>query len=569
LSRWEDAAADFDLWLKVRPPHSAEDLAPLALLRAYLGDRDGYRQVCRRMVEQFGKDPKAVWVVADAISLAPNDAADPVETQQQLGRLLQPPGRGEWPNYVTYGLASIRAGKPEEALQVFFGPPEKAGVPGPAAFLIEALASHRLGRADKARAYLENANHVAEPSSGWADALRFRILFREADAAINAPHRREAEECLRNKQWKEAVDHLDALLKADADFWPDLTARGVAYAALGEQEKAKADFQKADKLSSGSLSFRRARGRLYVEAGLRDQAAEDFAEVLSPKRAGYDARLETYAELARDEKLLLAVAAMRPNDHELRMSCGSLLEQQGKWQTALTLYGEAARLEDPDDKKWPATMEHGRLAVQHEQWADAAADFSRARERSPDPLVWHQAALLYLQTGDAEGYQRSCRLLQRDFEANHLAAAHGMLPWSCMFGSDAVDDFNPLLKLAGVPDNRRQDWGEVQLAALLYRAGRFQEAAQHFDEMKADPVKGRYAVIGWFFRAMTAHRLGRAEDARRWLEKAADWMSDAEQAKLPPKEKMAAWAWNERLELSLLRREAEAVLKEPAPRPDK
>ena len=30
------------------------------------------------MVDQFGKDPKAAWVVADAVTLEPNDVAESV-----------------------------------------------------------------------------------------------------------------------------------------------------------------------------------------------------------------------------------------------------------------------------------------------------------------------------------------------------------------------------------------------------------------------------------------------------------------------------------------------------------
>jgi serine/threonine protein kinase/Tfp pilus assembly protein PilF len=588
LGRWRDAAEDFDHLLKVRPPRTASDLLPLALLRAYLDDRDGYRDVCRQAVKQFGKDenPDAIWVVPEVLALSPNDIADPVQTQQRLAPLVvekqNNPAR-----VATYALACVRAGKAEEVVQTF-GPGGLRKAEEPAERLALSLAYHRLGQEARARDRLSEADQVVEQRTkpyagddqaklvqamGWVEALRFLLLRREADALVNAPDRLAAEECLRKKQWKEAVEHLDALLKNDPAFWPDLAARGVAYAALRDRQKADADLKKALDLRPNGPYLWWACGRLNAEAGRWDDAANDFGEVLSPTRFSNDVRKQTYAELAQDEPLLLAVAARRPNDRDLRLNCGRLLEQQGKWKTALTLYGEAARLEGPDDKKCAASHEHGRLAVEHEQWADAAADFGALweRERS-NAQLGHQAALLSLQIGDRYSYPQICQSLQKYLEAKPSSKDTRMwFLWSCMFGPDAVADFDPLIKQAEDKDVLADEFGPVQLAALYYRAGKFKEAEQLFDSkrMQADPVTPRYAVVGWLFRAMTYRRVGRTKDGYFWLEKATDWMGDAEQAKLPQGSKMGDWSWDARLELSLLRREAEAQLKQPAPKPEK
>ena len=71
-------------------------------------------------------------------------------------------------------------------------------------------------------------------------------------------------------------------------------------------------------------------------------------------------------------------------------------------------------------------------------------------------------------------------------------------------------------------------------------------------------------VYTWLFQAMTQHRLGHAEEARGWLKKA---VKDLDQ---PPSERPqdgAGGAWNRRLTLQLLRREAEELLgiKQPPP----
>ena len=215
---------------------------------------------------------------------------------------------------------------------------------------------------------------------------------------------------------------------------------------------------------------------------------------------------------------------------------------------------------------------------------------ARPNHSADAALAGYQAALVLLQNGDADGYRRICQSLLKDLDdgSNQLRCG-GRLLWTCLLGADAVTDYEPLLKIAA---NQIKVVGSgawpippvFYLAAVQYRAGQYHEAERLFDQKEAapagreDPVidwldramPGRQdPAIDWFFRAMTCRRVGRTEDAKRWMDKAVAWTNDAEQVKLPAGQKMADWPWNERLQLSLLRREAEAVLKEPAPKPDK
>ena len=61
----------------------------------------------------------------------------------------------------------------------------------------------------------------------------------------------------------------------------------------------------------------------------------------------------------------------------------------------------------------------------------------------------------------------------------------------------------------------------------------------------------------WFFLAMTHHRLGHAEEARQWLEKAVNWTKKETEGKI---EGAAPLSWNRRLTLEILRREAEQLI---------
>jgi tetratricopeptide (TPR) repeat protein len=105
----------------------------------------------------------------------------------------------------------------------------------------------------------------------------------------------------------------------------------------------------------------------------------------------------------------------------------------------------------------------------------------------------------------------------------------------------------------------------MYLGAVLYRAGRLEEAAQRLTEaeaaFKAADNPNNSIIYNWLFQAMTEYGRGRSQEAKRLLAKA---VKDIEQ---PPPERPqdgTAISWNRRLTLQLLRREAEALLKEPA-----
>jgi tetratricopeptide (TPR) repeat protein len=101
------------------------------------------------------------------------------------------------------------------------------------------------------------------------------------------------------------------------------------------------------------------------------------------------------------------------------------------------------------------------------------------------------------------------------------------------------------------------------LGRALYCAGRFEEAAKHLTQAEAAFKETTYPtssiIYTRLFQAMTHQCLGHADQAKEWLEKA---IKDIEQ---PPQDRPqdgAAMAWNRRLTLQILRREAEELLKE-------
>jgi hypothetical protein len=90
------------------------------------------------------------------------------------------------------------------------------------------------------------------------------------------------------------------------------------------------------------------------------------------------------------------------------------------------------------------------------------------------------------------------------------------------------------------------------LGAALYRAGRVDEAITRLDE-SVKVSGGAGAPQDWVFLAMAHHKKGKADDARRWLEKVRGFVNEKREFS------------NDLVETRILLRETEALLREPPP----
>jgi tetratricopeptide (TPR) repeat protein len=189
--------------------------------------------------------------------------------------------------------------------------------------------------------------------------------------------------------------------------------------------------------------------------------------------------------------------------------------------------------------------------VNRREYAQAMVEYSKAIELNPgDTLLWRGLTLAQLAVGDAQGYRKTCAdMLQRMGNTEKPGDANTMA-WMCVLIPNAVTDLTRPVQLAEKSVAARRDWYNLNtLGATLYRAGKFDAAIQRLNEaIKLEGEGG--SEFDWLFLAMSHHRLGHAAEARRWLNKAARWM---EQNPRPD--------WGTRLELQLLRREAESVIK--------
>ncbi len=139
---------------------------------------------------------------------------------------------------------------------------------------------------------------------------------------------------------------------------------------------------------------------------------------------------------------------------------------------------------------------------------------------------------------------------------------------ACTLAPDAVAEASLAGRLAEkeLQASTRAFWSLTEQGALAYRAGRFEQAVPLFEQsLKADPKSGR-AVLNWLWLALANQRLGKSEEARRWLDKAQAWLDHYRNGMPDRAEEELGLHYHNWLEGHVLRREAEALIPSTGPR---
>jgi tetratricopeptide (TPR) repeat protein len=302
-------------------------------------------------------------------------------------------------------------------------------------------------------------------------------------------HRQAADRGLLVRDWSQAIEHLDPLVVAQPLVQEAWRDRGRAHAALGHWDPAAADYARVLQLLQADLPRDSQRSKLCTE-------------------------------VARQEPLFARTASMRPAD-------------AGLW------------------------VAHGRLLALQGHWDQAAADYARVIDSCPLPSfpapsdeAFEYACLLLL-SGEEAGYRRFCRrLVERagpepdEFLSFVLARSCGVAPDGAADPAQAVAWAEKMIRAGG-----KQAWYLHTLGLAHYRAGAWEQARQRFEE--SDKARWGASVVNWLGLALVCQRTGRAEEARRWLDKATGWLDGA-----APESLVAP----DRLEAEILRREAEPLI---------
>jgi tetratricopeptide (TPR) repeat protein len=221
--------------------------------------------------------------------------------------------------------------------------------------------------------------------------------------------------------------------------------------------------------------------------------------------------------------------------------------------------------------RWIERETRARFFVEMKQWDKAAADFAEAVALgSQDWEVWYSTGLVKLMARDEDGHRRVCSLmLERLGRGDHPAAAYFWTARTCILSPSAVPNWEPVVKAAErcaliVPRNSK---ALATLGGALYRARRFSLAEERISQALKGHDVGKVPETGGAcllkpLLAMIHHQLAHASEARLWLNKATAQASEIKRDRseeytmnrvLP--------GWNEQLELELLIREAERLVK--------
>jgi serine/threonine protein kinase/Flp pilus assembly protein TadD len=170
-----------------------------ALVRLYMGDTEGYRATCARMVAHFPlTNLNAVYWMAWACALGPDALADPA-APVPLAEQARATDPKNYHKLVSLGAVHYRAGRFDDAVH-WLAEAESAFHQGQwpreelaYVLLFQAMNHHRLGQSDRAQQKLHQVQTETDAPSPreshhptvWTHRLSLQLLRREAEELIN------------------------------------------------------------------------------------------------------------------------------------------------------------------------------------------------------------------------------------------------------------------------------------------------------------------------------------------------------------------------------------------------
>jgi WD40 repeat protein/tetratricopeptide (TPR) repeat protein len=249
--------------------------------------------------------------------------------------------------------------------------------------------------------------------------------------------------------------------------------------------------------------------------------------------------------------------AARPTDWRAYYMRGSCRLGLGAWEAGVADSTRAIELGADDFRCWN-NRAHAHFGKGN--WKEAAADCETVRVSFPasetiELATMHIRACARL--GDAASYRRACTNFVKRWG---IRLGPNDLAWACVLAPDALADMGEVVQLAEKAYKQSPTpMVRNTLGAALYRAGKWEEAVKTLDQNQ-----GESAAYDWLFLAMAHHRLGHADQAREYLEKATAWLDAAmwnNATRMPSSGELLRS--DQRAELPGLRLEAECTLHVP------
>ncbi|MHB8861531.1 MAG: tetratricopeptide repeat protein, partial [Pirellulaceae bacterium] len=441
------------------------------------------------------------------------------------------------------------------------------------------------GDLDKALAAVDEGVR-SDPEYGPAHTLRATIyqakgdfdkaLADYAEAIRLAPQITEAYLC-RAAFFRDRGDFAKALADASEAIriepgngeWYE--RRGYIYLDMCEFDKAAADFDRAVERVPISWPFHQRRARTHFRLKHYDKALESVAKAAELAGDGTNLTMSIPFDVAKcpDEQLRQGLLELADKAIETTKGGAEAYRARAALYVAFAR-GDDARVDfdkvlqlEPNDAEvwtWWASVQ-ARSAL----WNELTGALSKLIELEPERADhWYQRCLARLGGGQVDDYRQDCNEMLQRFAQTDKAQDAYWVAWASVLAPDAVADWSTAVALAekAVQSDPKSAMYLGTLGAVFYRAGRFDEALARLSETGAilqepSETSDTSPASTWFFLAMTHHRLGQAEDAKLWFDKAVAWtdkiVAQADQG-------TTNLAWNRRLTLLLLRDEAAALL---------
>jgi serine/threonine-protein kinase len=299
---------------------------------------------------------------------------------------------------------------------------------------------------------------------------------------------------------------------------------GYTLHARGDLRGAIAAFRKATELDAQSVEAHNNLGLVLSHQNKIDEAETAYKKAL----------------------------AINPNFAVAHNNLGLIHKARGDMASAIASYRKALDLK-PDYVD--ALLNLGSGLGQQQTYAEAIPYFKKARQLQPDNAYpWFYEALSHLGAGNRKAYKRLSADMLDQFAATKDPRAANLVLYACTAAPDAAADPAILSALAQIAGPRPLGFARTAGAAL-YRAGKYEPSIRYFDKAaKAVPLR----AWDYYLLAMAHHRLDHAEEAKQYLDKAADWTKEVKQQEAEGKRLVA---WFERVAVEHLGREAEALLK--------
>jgi tetratricopeptide (TPR) repeat protein len=350
-------------------------------------------------------------------------------------------------------------------------------------------------------------------------------------------------------------------------FGDDPTARARCLIAFKRWADAEAAFAEAVRVRPDVASIWLERGRFYLARSRPLEAAADFARAFA-----LGGREPELANLVAATAALDAAVLTHPDDPSLCVARGRVRAAEGRLDRADADFARALELAHDDPRILRSCA--GYLA-RRGLWEEAAAVY--ANVCSGEQSSWNEdgigLAALLIGSGQTDRYRQLCASMADRADD----AAPGPSIFLVRIGGLGPQEPATAGRLVALAERlsavQPRHWVLHGYGACCYRAGRYDQAVAALQASLADgPWPGD--AMNWLMLALAHHRLGHADESRRWLEKAAGWLARADAAVTdhrrsfdeywrlddPPADSPQAIHLHDWLCSRVLRREAEALI---------